>query len=114
MSILLGSMLLAACVAIAAWPLARRSEAQAAGEDADALAEGLRRARERVYEEIRALQQERFLGNLSPEQYGAQLQDARARAAHLAAQQAGVQEALAAVEAEAEAALRSAAGDSGA
>ena len=111
MSILLGSLLLAACLCIVAWPLARRTAAQAAGEEADALAEGLRRARERVYEEIRALQQERFLGNLTPEQYRAQLDAARSRAAHLAAQQAGVQEAMASVEEEAEAALRAAAGE---
>jgi biopolymer transport protein ExbB/TolQ len=109
MSILLGSLLLAACLVIVALPLVRRTEAQAAGEETDALAEGLRRARERVYEEIRALQQERFLGNLTPAEYQEQLEGARLRAANLAAQQADVQSALAAVEAEAEAALRSAA-----
>ena len=53
---------------------------------------GLRRARDRVYEEIRALQQEYFLGNMTEAEYRAQLRVARRRAAELIREQQQVNE----------------------
>jgi hypothetical protein len=60
-----------------------------------------------VYEEIRALQQEYFLNNLSDEEYRAQLQTARLQAAELMRQQEHVQEALADIEAAVDFEMRS-------
>lgn len=60
---------------------------------------GIRRARDRVYEEIRALQQEYFLRNMTEAEYRAQLQAARRRAAELIREQQQVTETVAAIEA---------------
>ena len=84
MTIALVTLLAVVAIAALGHPFwAARRGARATRDHAEELAEGLRRARDRVYEEIRALQQERFLGTLSPEEHEAQLASARRRAAEL-------------------------------
>ncbi|MCY4581656.1 MAG: hypothetical protein OXE50_02485 [Chloroflexi bacterium] len=67
---------------------------------------GIRRARNRVYEEIRALQQEYFLANMTEAEYRTQLQTARRRAAELIREQRQVRETTAAIEDRVDAELR--------
>jgi Tfp pilus assembly protein FimT len=69
---------------------------------AEELGQRLQRARDRVYEEIRALQQEYFLKTLSEDEYRSQLQQARHEAARLMREQQQVQQTLAEIEALAE------------
>ena len=92
MTILLITLLAATVCAVVAYPFFRRSPMARLDDPADELAQSLRRARDRVYEEIRALQQEYFLKTLSEEEYREQLQAARLAAADLIRRQREVQE----------------------
>ena len=91
MTVIVVTLLVAASVAVLAYPLLVRRSADP-DEQAEELSLGLRKARDRVYEEIRVLQQEYFLQTISQEEYTEQLQAARLRAAGLLAQQQQVQE----------------------
>ena len=83
MTILIGALLLVAVLAIVLYPLLTRSRQDDLEEAALQAAQRLRRARERVYEEIRTLQQERFMGELSEEEHRARLNALREQAARL-------------------------------
>jgi hypothetical protein len=99
LSVFIITVVLIATVAVLAYPFfARPSRHRALDDAAEELAQRLRRSRDRVYEEIRALQQEYFLNNLSEEEYRTQLQAARLHAADLMRQQQQVQEALLSIE----------------
>ena len=98
-TILITSLLLVASLAVVAYPLfSRQPEASTAEDDAETLAQNLRRARDHVYEEVRSFQQEYFLHHLSDAEYQAQLQAARVRAAHLLQRQQQVQETVASID----------------
>lgn len=58
----------------------------------------IRRARDRVYEEIRALQQERFLNHFTEQELQSQLTAARVQAAKLMEQQNQLQQTFAHIE----------------
>ena len=73
---------------------------------AEELGQRLRRSRDRVYEEIRALQQEYFLGNVINEEYRTQLQDARLQAARLMREEQQVQQTLMHIQEEVEQEIR--------
>ena len=89
------------------YPFIVRSNGRGMVDDATAeLAQRLRRSRDRVYEEIRALQQEYFLGTITEEEYQEQLRNARLQAADLMRQQQQVQQTLQDVEATVEEELR--------
>ncbi len=93
MTILILTLLAFAAVAALAHPFwAARHGGGRLGDPARDLEDGVRRARDRVYEEIRVLQQERFLNNVAEEEYRAQLQAARVRAAELIREQRGARE----------------------
>ena len=95
MTVAVVTLLAFAAVAALAYPFwAAKRGGGARRDPAEELAEGIRRARERVYEELRALQQERFLGVLTPEEYERQLRAARLRAAELVRDQQQVQSAV--------------------
>ena len=99
MTILILTLLVLVAVAILAYPFwAARHGGVLFDDPARDLEAGIRRARDRVYEEIRALQQEYFLGNTTETEYRAQLQTARRRAAELIREQQQVNEATAAIE----------------
>ena len=93
MTVLVVTLLVAASVAVLAYPLLIRRSADP-DEQAEELSLGLRKARDRVYEEIRVLQQEYFLETVSQEEYTEQLQAARLRAAELLAEQQHVHHTL--------------------
>ena len=107
MTILIVTLLAAISVAVLAYPLLVRRP-PSPDEQTEELAGGLRKARDRVYEEIRVLQQEYFLQTVSRPEYEEQLQAARLRAAGLLAQQQAVQQTLASIETAAEEQLREA------
>lgn len=65
----------------------------------------LRRSRERIYEEIRVLQQEYFLGHLSEGTYQSQLSKSRFQAAGLLREQEQIKKTLTEVEKDVEASL---------
>jgi len=91
---------------VVAYPLlTSRGAARPIDDPAVELAQRLRRARDRVYEEIRALQQERFMRDITEEQYQEQLNAARLRAAQLLQEQRRVQETIAEIEAAVEAGM---------
>ena len=114
MIILLITLLLVVSVVVVLYPaLTRRADAEATEDTAQWLAESLRRARDRVYEELRVLQQEHFLRHLSDEEYQARLQAARVAAALLLRQQQQVQETVAALDLALEDEIRRAAQQSG-
>ncbi len=95
MTILAITLLAVAATAVLAHPFwAARHGAGTRRDPAEELAEGIRRARERVYEEIRALQQERFLNILSAGEHEKQLRAARLRAAELVRQQQHIEDAV--------------------
>ena len=99
MAVFLVTALLIATIAVIAYPFFAHSSRRESLDDAAAeLAQRLRRARDRVYEEIRALQQEYFLNNLTEDEYRQQLHAARMHAAELMRQQQQVQETLAAIQ----------------
>lgn len=97
MIILIITLLAAIVCVVVAYPFFSRSPMARLDDPADELAQSLRRARDRVYEEIRALQQEYFLKTLSEEEYREQLQAARLAAADLIRRQREVQETVAVV-----------------
>jgi len=89
------TVVLIATLAVLAYPfIVRHTNRDGLDDAAVDLAQRLRRARDRVYEEIRALQQEYFLGNMPEEEYRATLQAARMDAASLMQQQQQVQQTL--------------------
>ena len=95
MTIFIVTIVLAVILAVLAYPFFAQRGGRATMEDAaEELAQRLRRSRDRVYEEIRVLQQEYFLETVSQEEYTEQLQAARLRAAELLAQQRQVQQTL--------------------
>lgn len=88
MTILILTLLAFAAVAALVHPFwTARHGGGRLGDPARDLEDGVRRARDRVYEEIRVLQQERFLNNVAEDAYRAQLQSARVRAAELIREQ---------------------------
>ena len=105
MTVIVVTLLVAASVAVLAYPLLVRRSANP-DEQAEELSLGLRKARDRVYEEIRVLQQEYFLQTISQEAYAEQLQAARLRAAELLAQQQQVQETLRSIDEDVEEQMR--------
>ena len=103
MVILIITLLLVASLLVVLYPLlAHRTGASDAEEAAQQVAEGLRRERDRIYEELQALQQERFLRHLSEEEYQAEQQAARTHSALLLQRQQQVQEMAARAEEEVE------------
>ncbi|MDE2837467.1 MAG: hypothetical protein OXL97_08165 [Chloroflexota bacterium] len=107
MTILILTLLLVVTVAVLVYPFwAARHGGVSLYDPASDLESGIRRARDRVYEEIRALQQEYFLANMTEAEYRAQLQSARQRAAELILQQRQVSETTAAIERRVDAELR--------
>ncbi len=114
MTIFVITLLVVVAVVVLAYPfIARRGGDNRAEDTAAELAQQLRRARNRVYEEIRALQQEYFLDALTEEEYREQLKEARLQAAHLLQQQQQVQETLAEIDESVDAAMRQATGGDG-
>ena len=112
MTFIVLTLLVLASVAVLAYPFWAERRGSARFDDpARDLEEGARRARDRVYEEMRALQQERFLSNAGEEQYRAQLQAARVRAAELIREQRRARETADAIERGVDAELRAAAND---
>ncbi len=103
MTITIVTLLLLVCLAVLAYPFfVPHFEMEVSPDPARDIMEQIRRSRERVYEEIRMLQQEHFLNNLTEEEYQSQLQAARRRAAELVRQQQQVQNAFAEAEADVE------------
>ena len=81
MTILILTLLVVAAVAVLIYPFWKARHGSVSLDDlVREMESSLRRARERVYEEIRVLQQEYFLGNMTEDEYRAQLQSARQRA----------------------------------
>ncbi len=114
MTIFIVTIVLAAILLVLAYPFVIQRSGRGMVDDAAAeLAQRLRRSRDRVYEEIRALQQEYFLSNLTEDEYQGQLQAARLEAANLMRQQQEVQQTLSDVEAAVEQELREIAADAG-
>ncbi len=97
MVILIITTLLLVSLAVVLYPLLLpRAEASGLESDpAEELAERLRRARDRVYEEMRVLQQEHFLHHLTDAEYQERVRTARVRAALLLRQQQRVRETVA-------------------
>jgi Tfp pilus assembly protein FimT len=94
------TFVLAVTLSVLAYPYVFPPKRSRSLDDAaEELGQRLRRARDRVYEEIRALQQEYFLNNLSEDEYRAQLEQARHEAARLMREQQQVQQTLSEIEA---------------
>ena len=110
MPVLIVTLLLVGSLAVLAYPLFVR-HGRALDEPADELTLQLRRARDRVYDEIRTLQQEYFLESVSEEDYRAQLQAARLRAAQLLREQQQVQQTVETIDQAVEEEMRRAAGE---
>ena len=111
MPVLIVTVVLIVTIAVLAYPyLTHRARRENMDDPAEDLAQRLRRARDRVYEEIRALQQDHLLGTMSEEEYQAALHEARTEAALLMQEQQGVQRTLADIDEAVEAELRLAAG----
>lgn len=93
MAILIATVLTVALLAVVAYPVLvqRGRRAAEADEPLAEAVEQLRRARDRTYEEIRTLQQERFIRAIGDQEYQMQLEALRARAARLIQQQRDVQ-----------------------
>ena len=107
MTILILTLLVLVTAVVLVYPFwAARHGGASFDDPARDLEAGIRRARDRVYEEIRALQQEYFLANMTETEYRAQLQAARQRAAELIRQQQRVNEAASAIESQVDAELR--------
>ena len=95
MPIFIVTVVLIATLVVLAYPfVVRRTGREGLDDDAVDLAQRLRRARDRVYEEIRVLQQEYFLGNVPEDEYRELLRTARRDAASLMRQQEQVQQTL--------------------
>ena len=98
MTIVVLTLLVLVAIAVLVYPFwAARHGGVLFDDPARDLEAGIRRARNRVYEEIRALQQEYFLKNMTEAEYRAQLQTARQRAAELIREQQQVNETAAAI-----------------
>ena len=107
MTILILTLLVLVAAAVLIYPFwAARHGGAPFDDPARDLEAGIRRARDRVYEEIRALQQEYFLANMTEAEYRVQLQAARRRAAELIRQQQHVNETTSAIESRVDAELR--------
>ena len=112
MEIVIIAVLVAVSLAVVIYPFVTRSTEHDRLEDpAEELAQQLRRSRDRVYEELRALQQEYFLKSLTEEEYRAQLEAARLQAAQLLRDQQRVQETIADVDETVEEQMRDATGE---
>ena len=98
MTIIVLTLLVLVAIAVLVYPFwAARHGGVLFDDPARDLEAGIRRARDRVYEEIRALQQEYFLKNMTETEYRTQLQAARQRAAELIREQQRVNETAAAI-----------------
>lgn len=98
MTIIILTLLVLVTAAVLGYPFwAARYGGALFDDPARDLEAGIRRARDRVYEEVRALQQEYFLENMTEAEYRAQLQAARRRAAELIREQQQVNETVAAI-----------------
>ncbi len=98
MTILILTLLVLVAIVVLVYPFwAARYGGVLFDDPARDLEAGIRRARDRVYEEIRALQQEYFLGSMVEAEYRAQLHAARRRAAELIREQQQVNETAAAI-----------------
>lgn len=107
MIILTVTLLVLVSLGVVLYPLlAHRDDSSPDGDLAHELTQRLRRARDRVYEELRVLQQEYFLKHLSEQEYQAQVEAARIRAALLLRQQEQVQHMLARLDGEVEEEVR--------
>ena len=107
MPVFILTIVLVISLVVLAYPfVVKRGQREGLDDAAEELAQRLRRARDRVYEEIMALQQEYFLGNLSEQEYNDQLREARMEAARLMQQQQQVQHTLAEIDASVEVELR--------
>ena len=93
MAILIATVLAAVLLAMVAYPVLVQGGRRAAEADGplNEAVEQLRRARDRTYEEIRALQQERFMRDISDQEFQAQLEALRTQAARLIQQQRDAQ-----------------------
>ena len=106
LTIFIATIVLATILLVLIYPLVtHRRGREMIDDSAFELAQRLRRSRDRVYEEIRALQQEYFLGNLTEEEHQRQFQNARLEAAELMRQQQQIQQTITGIEAEVEAEL---------
>ena len=84
MTFAITTLLILISITIVSYPIwANRNQSQKIVDPIEEIEEISRRSRERVYEEIRILQQEYFLKNITPEEYSAQLNVAREKAAAL-------------------------------
>ncbi len=94
MVILIVTTLLLVSLVVVLYPLLLpRAESSGLEDDpAEELADRLRRARDRVYEEMRVLQQEHFLHHLTDAEYQERVRAARVQAAVLLRQQQRVRE----------------------
>lgn len=107
MTILFATLLVAGALALVLWPFVSHRVAGARLEGpADDLRRRLRRGRERLYEEIRALQQERFMRDLTDDEYRAQLDELRLRAAEFMREEGTIEQTLSAMDAEIDDAMR--------
>ena len=107
MVILLVTLLIIVSLAVVLYPLlVPQAHPFDDNDPAQEMGERLRRARDSVYEEIRALQQEYFLKTVSEEEYQAQMEEARTRAALLLRSQEKTQQTLAQLDADVEEELR--------
>ena len=99
MTILIITLLVLVTSAVLVYPFwVSRHGGRRFDDPAADMAASIRRARDRVYEEIRALQQEYFLHNLTEDEYREQLQVARRRAAELIREQQQVEETIESIE----------------
>ncbi len=107
MIILVVTLLVLISLGVVLYPLLARQAAPSSEDDlAHELTQRLRRARDRLYEEMRTLQQEYFLNHLTEREYDALLESARTRAAMLLRQQEQVQQTLARLDQEVEEEVR--------
>lgn len=84
MALAITTLLILISITIVGYPIwTNRNQSQRIVDPLEEIEEISRRARERLYEEIRILQQEYFLKNISPEEYSMQLNAAREKAASL-------------------------------
>ena len=111
MTVLVVTLLLVGSLAVLAYPLFMQRRGALLDEPAAELTLQLRRARDRVYDEIRTLQQEYFLESVSEEDYRAQLQAARLRAAQFLREQQQVQQTVETIDRAVEEEMRRAAGE---
>tara|TARA_B100001142_G_C13964490_1_gene512440 strand:- start:38 stop:385 length:348 start_codon:yes stop_codon:yes gene_type:complete len=84
MTIAITSLLILISITLVGLPLwSRKNHSDKIVDTLEEIEEISRRSRERIYEEIRILQQEYFLKNISPSDYTLQLDTARKKAAEL-------------------------------